>query len=269
MAVPDSFLAKSIDFNGTQYERLEPITDFRRDPCEARILYTCRMGNQPIDQEYILKVKVQVPPRPASEDPSEPLPGPSVTTSAELKALETFRESGTEGVPHLLAHKCEKQDTQGPFPNGYISYSIMTKMPGQDLMTSKFWSLEEAEREERRQAFLQVLKYVSLPSLLFSPVHHQSPISTHAPNHRHSVQKHRKIWRLNIRPYDCALRNILWDDRTKRCAIVDFEHYTDAPDPTNMNETQELQRWGLVHRPPPSHWAVEWGLTKDYNARQW
>ncbi|KAI7301035.1 hypothetical protein KC315_g16876 [Hortaea werneckii] len=239
MAVSDSFLSKIIDINGTQYERLHPITDFRRDPCEARILYTCRETNDPKNDEYILKVKVQVPPRPASDDPSEPLPGPSETTSAELKALEIFRENGTEGVPHLVAHKCERQDPPGPFPTGYISYSIMTKMPGQDLMALKFWSLEEEEREERRWAFLQVLK---------------------------------EIWRLKIRPYDCALRNILWDDTSKRCAIVDFEHhYTDddVPDPINMNETQELQRWGLVHRPPPSHWAVEWGLMRDYNARQW
>ena len=36
--------------------------------------------------------------------------------------------------------------------------AIMTKMPGQDLMALKFWSLEEEEREERRRAFLQVLK---------------------------------------------------------------------------------------------------------------
>ena len=103
----------------------------------------------------------RVPPRPASEDPSEPLSGPSETTSAELKALKTFRENNTEGVPHLIAHKCELQGLQGPFPNGYISYSVMTKMPGQDLMALKFWSLEEEEREQRRQAFLEVLKYVS------------------------------------------------------------------------------------------------------------
>ncbi|GAB1744636.1 hypothetical protein NU219Hw_g2032t1 [Hortaea werneckii] len=172
MAVPDTFLAKTIDFNGTQYERLEPITDFRRDPCEARILYTCRMISPQNAEELILKVKVH----------------------------------------------------------------IMTKMPGQDLMALKFWSLEDEEREERRRAFLQVLK---------------------------------KVWAQGMRPYDCALRNILWDPPTKRCAIVDFEHYDAAPDPINMNETQELQRWGLVHRPPPSHWAVEWGLTRDYNSRQW
>merc|ERR1712070_84806 len=116
MAVSDSFLSKIIDINGTQYERLHPITDFRRDPCEARILYTCREINNPKNDEYVLKVKVQVPPRPASDDPSEPLPGPSETTSAEVKALQTFRENDTEGVPHLVAHKCERQDPQGLFP---------------------------------------------------------------------------------------------------------------------------------------------------------
>ena len=59
MAIPDSFLAKTIDFNGTQIERLEPITDFRRDPCEARILCTCRMISPQDAEEFILKVKVQ------------------------------------------------------------------------------------------------------------------------------------------------------------------------------------------------------------------
>lgn len=75
------------------------------------------------------------------------------------------------------------------------------------------------------------------------------------------------MWRQGIAPYDCALRNILWCDDSKRCSIVDFEHYREAPDVINMNETQELQRWGLLHRPAASHWTVEWGLTKDYNLK--
>ncbi|TKA27718.1 hypothetical protein B0A50_04819 [Salinomyces thailandicus] len=181
-----------------------------------------------------MKIKAQVPPRPASDDSTEPTSGPSSTTVAELKALQTFRDYGTEGVPHLLHHKCEPQGPDGPFPGGYISYTIMTKMPGRDLMASRFWSLSDEEKETRRDAFLKVFK---------------------------------NIWRVGIAPYDCALRNVLWDDETKRCSIVDFEHYSEAPDPINMNETQELQRWGLKHRPPPSHWAVEWGLIKEPNAR--
>ncbi|KAK4542059.1 hypothetical protein LTR36_007090 [Oleoguttula mirabilis] len=180
-----------------------------------------------------MKVKVQVPPRSASTDPKEPLPGPSETTAAELKALRLFRDSSAEGVPHYINSKCSPQGSDGPFPGGYISYTVMTKMPGQDLMAAKFWSLSDAEKEERRQAFLRVLK---------------------------------SIWRLGIAPYDCALRNVLWDPEQRKCSIVDFEHYHPAKDPINMHTTEEMQRWGLVQRPPPSHWAIEWGLIKEPGA---
>ncbi|KAK5134303.1 hypothetical protein LTR08_006732 [Meristemomyces frigidus] len=180
-----------------------------------------------------MKVKIQVPPRPASDDPKHFLPGPSDTTLAELHALRTFCETGLEGVPHLLHTKCSPQGPDGPFPDGYISYTVMTKMPGQDLMAAKFWSLSDDEKEEWRQSFLLVLK---------------------------------SIWRVQIAPYDCALRNVLWDPMTRECSIVDFEHYRPAKDPINMHETEEMQRWGLVHRPPPSTWAGEWGLIKEVNA---
>lgn len=30
-----------------------------------------------------------------------------------------------------------------------------------------------------------------------------------------------------------------------------------------MHEQEEMMRWGLVQRPPPSHWAIEWGLIKE------
>jgi len=65
---PDSFLAQVIHFDdGTSYERLRPITDYRRDPGEARILYICRkvesVRNVPLpssqDAEYVMKIKVQ------------------------------------------------------------------------------------------------------------------------------------------------------------------------------------------------------------------
>ena len=54
---------------------------------------------------------------------------------------------------------CTAQPANGPFSGGYISYTIMTKMPGQDLMALKFWSLSEEERIVRREAFIRVLKY--------------------------------------------------------------------------------------------------------------
>ncbi|KAK3670087.1 hypothetical protein LTR78_010027 [Recurvomyces mirabilis] len=96
----------------------------------------------------------------------------------------------------------------------------MTLMPGLDLMDTKFWSLEDETKEIIRHAFVALLK---------------------------------DIWRLDIAPYDCALRNILWEPQSKHCSIVDFEHYHQAKDPINMHETEEMQRWGIVQRPPPSH----------------
>ncbi len=34
-------------------------------------------------------------------------------------------------------------------------------------------------------------------------------------------------------------------------SIIDFEHWHPATiDPVNMDETEELQRWGIKHRPP-------------------
>lgn len=74
---------------------------------------------------------------------------------------------------------------------------------------------------------------------------------------------YRDIWRQDIAPYDCALRNIIWCPERQKCSIVDFEHFHPANDPINMNEKEELQRWGIVSRPPPSHWAVEWGVIKQ------
>lgn len=82
----------------------------------------------------------------------------------------------------------------------------------------------------------------------------------------HSSVK-REVWRQGIAPYDTALRNVIWEPRKKCCSIVDFEHYNPAQDPINMHENEEMQRWGLVQRPPPSHWAIEWGLIKEYNKR--
>lgn len=63
-------------------------------------------------------------------------------------------------MPHLVAWKKTIQDTDGIMPGGYISYVVMTLMPGEDLLTLKFWSMPEPQQEEIRDAFVLALKYV-------------------------------------------------------------------------------------------------------------
>ena len=73
---PDNFLDQVVSFeDGTSYERLRPLSDYRRDPGEARILYICKrstivscngtdaLTQQPThgdgDQEFVMKIKIQ------------------------------------------------------------------------------------------------------------------------------------------------------------------------------------------------------------------
>jgi len=70
-SVTETLLENPLVIDGSHFELIRPITDFRRDPNEARILYICRKvsnaatcdathreeGSQ--DDEYVVKIKVQ------------------------------------------------------------------------------------------------------------------------------------------------------------------------------------------------------------------
>lgn len=153
------------------------------------VVYICkRLDTENEEQLYILKCKVQAPSVLAG-GLTTPIPGPSEHTAAELQALQKFKDEKAEGLPHLIAWKRTVQDeTEGwPMPGGYAVYVVMTLMPGLHLMDLGFWSIDESEREAIRDAFKLVI---------------------------HSV------WRMGFEPYDCALRNILWNRPTKTLYVL-------------------------------------------------
>ena len=222
---PDDFLESIVQFpDGSRFERLEAITDFRKNPGEARILYLCRRidpDSPDHEERLVMKVKAQWP------GPQNLIhQGPSPLTNAELKVLQIFRDQKTDNVPHLITWKKATQSKDGVYPGGYIIYTIMTLMPGLTLWNLGYWSVTDDKRDELKAAFMSKLK---------------------------------EIRRLGIAPYDCALRNILWDEERKALSIVDFEHYEEITEDID-DEKAEFQRWGLVHRPPPRTWFQEWGI---------
>lgn len=226
----EDFIEDPITFpDGSQFQRLKPITDFRKDPGEARMLYTVKRLSGSLSaaergvegQELVLKVKAQWP-----GPQNLILEGPSPYTTAELEALQLFTDRHIAHVPHLVCWKKTTQSHHGCHPGGYAIYTIMTKMPGVTLWDLPYWSLPDSQRDEIKAIFLEKL---------------------------------REIRGLGIAPYDCALRNILWDAATKTLSIVDFEHYEASAKPIE-DETFECQRWGVVRRPPPRTWFQEWGL---------
>ncbi|KAH7323477.1 hypothetical protein BKA65DRAFT_598089 [Rhexocercosporidium sp. MPI-PUGE-AT-0058] len=226
----DALLEKVVSFeDGSRYERLQPVTNFRKDDGVARILYLCRRKsegssqNEQGNEEYIMKVKVQVP----CAEMKEPMEGPNLETAAELHALKTFASKKRSSVPHLVTWKKFAQDADGLFPGGYIVITIMTLMSGKTLLDLGFWGMTADEQESIRAAFLIVLK---------------------------------NIWRDGFVPYDRGLRNILWDREAKICSIVDFEHYYPNRDPTEMNEKEEMEHWGILRR-PALNWYQEWAVS--------
>ncbi|OQO12664.1 hypothetical protein B0A48_02127 [Cryoendolithus antarcticus] len=224
-----SFLPSIIDFeDGLVFERLDPITDFRVNhegsPAESRILYLCRESPSTNRHETaILKVKVQIPDTALLSTP--PAVGPSDTSTAEIKALQMFRESETLFAPHLIASKTVP-DTNPMLPGGYITYSVMSRLPGQSLLALGYWSMTVEKRQIIQTKFLEALEGV------------------------------RKV---GIEPGDKGLRNVLWHADSQRCSLVDFELWTPFSGITPEDEV-ELQTWGLASRPPSRNWWAEFGI---------
>ena len=185
-----AFIPKVVDFpEGTSYELLQPLTDFRKNqdgtPTESRILFTCRQKRpdllqQPSDNEFVVKIKVQyvLPPpilvsdfcnaetilRRVPDSNQKPEAGPSTTTSAELKALESFRDTSNTYTPHLVAWKRAVQGPDGLLPGGYLTYTVMTKMSGQNLLDLQYWTLPAEERVEIVREFLSALRFIAFLS---------------------------------------------------------------------------------------------------------
>lgn len=179
------FIDQTITFSNPNisFKRLDPITDFRQchgvHPPERRILYRCRRLSSTArtvtatatgDNDYILKVKVQIPDPDDTKDSnsdsaasSTAVPGPSDATTHELEALQLFRDGKSEVGPHLIAFQTFPQGENGLLPGGYISYTVMSKLPGKSLFDLGYWSLSFEERAEIQEHFLEALRSVLMP----------------------------------------------------------------------------------------------------------
>lgn len=111
-------------------------------------------------------LETRVPDRnPDAEATTEPTS--SNTTRAELKALSVFRNANNPYVPHLVDYKEAVQGRQGPLPGGYLTFTVMTKMPGDSLHNLYFWGMTNEEREEITERFLIALRFV--PTMVSIP----------------------------------------------------------------------------------------------------
>lgn len=165
-AIP-SFIEKTVNFSdGSTFRLGRPLTNYRSChdgvPAEARMVFICTRDNDRASgttpEEFVMKVKVQIPDENRAKSQS-PQAGPSDTTAAELKALHKFKEAGLSSVPHLVVakHATQGPEPSFPMPGGYITYTVMTKMPGYEMF-GKFWNLDPKERELIQDEFVKALR---------------------------------------------------------------------------------------------------------------
>jgi hypothetical protein len=87
-----------------------------------------------------------------------PEDGPSSTTAHELKALEAFRERGSHFTPVLVNFKKVAQPGNGALPGGFITFMIMSKMPGDSLFNLYYWGMAPEEQADIKHRFLEALR---------------------------------------------------------------------------------------------------------------
>lgn len=107
-----------------------------------------------------MKIKVQIPDSTEITKPSQAATSASTQSDAtahELSALQIFRDAKTNHAPRLVAFDSQQQGPEGLLPGGYISCTVMTTLPGKSLFDLGYWSLEEDDRAEIQQRFLEAL----------------------------------------------------------------------------------------------------------------
>ncbi|KAJ4366342.1 hypothetical protein N0V83_007978 [Neocucurbitaria cava] len=147
-----------------------------------------------------------------------PTGDPNEDTVQEIVALQRSLDLQCQNAPQFLdfAESAVQpgMHREGIF-RGYCVVTLMTKVPGFRVPYTTFCGWSPAQRDEMREAFKKALL---------------------------------EVWKCGIRPNDCALRNIVWDERERKCYIVDFEDsqlFDPERTPLPKFDEFEFRLWGI------------------------
>jgi hypothetical protein len=88
-----------------------------------------------------------------------------VESVKELRALQQLTINGCEHTPRLLDAKVVLYDTTVHGDSVYVTFTLMTFVPGVPLRDGSFWDFPQAKRDVVRRAFQVALRYASCHSL--------------------------------------------------------------------------------------------------------
>lgn len=119
----------------------------------ADAAFLCENTSHP-GEEIFIKVFKQIPHHETEfEAPAIRREQAGTRTHAEIEAYKWFRENNARKLPICLGHKMEQQGDFDAVPGGYVHYLAYSKFPGLRLDKTRFWALDDDEREGVRHAF--------------------------------------------------------------------------------------------------------------------
>ena len=195
----------------------------RLPPSPGHALFLCQdTGNT--NEQALMRIHVQIPyagsefelPDKRALQASEEV---NWCNESELHALQLSTTHRCKYLPTLLSFRKGSQAPTGLLPGGYISYLLMTNMPGIRLGThvendSIFWSLPRTERDDIRAAFKVAHRWVTYDILIY---HIKCQPSSFPRLLMHiCVGTNRDVLTIGILPEFCGLKNLLWEKESKK-----------------------------------------------------
>ncbi|KAJ9294033.1 hypothetical protein DTO271G3_7161 [Paecilomyces variotii] len=168
--------------------------------------------------EAILRVRMQIPPDTSDDEDDDNTERSkfakdkiSWIADNEIDILEQLTEKGCSCTPKLLDYRITRQTKDQYVPGGYIAFILMEKLPGRNLNNFHTFTLEKRD-EVRIAAARAIREFHSLGYLHLDP----------------------------------GRRNLIWDDETKRCFIIDLEDVEYVGKHTKFIPRAEFVYWELA-----------------------
>jgi hypothetical protein len=91
---------------------------------------------------------------------------------------------------------------------GFVVFILMTKVPGTPVTPAMMETKTLEQRDEIRAGFKTAIMCAVMLLL-----------------HKNSANcENREVWKRKINPHDCAMRNLMWDEETRKwCARVNVQ----------------------------------------------
>lgn len=167
----------------------------------------------------------------------------------ELMVLKRLKKMGCGVVPDLLGYQEDKQGPDDFVPDGYITYLVWQKVPGESLEYDKFWAMSFRSRKAIRAKFCELYPYVPATSVCRSLTNLYASF--------------RELKRRGVLPIPTKISKIIYDPFTENMHFSGFRRAA-IEEPSKGVDAADFAEFGLAK---PSKEKDQWWL--DTKGWEW